>query len=203
MIFLVTACGGVAENRVSLGDAGTTSPESGASRPPRNPDCPAAIPLDGAPCAAEVQCEYHTPEAPGYCTTFATCVGQSVGSGPLWVVTPPDEKCVVGAHGCLSTFQAGAGGPCDYSLALRCYYDEGECACQSTSCSASMTSTWWCSPWGSDCPSPLPLIGNICAPGTPSCGALCGGAAGGRRECTDGYWAFSQDAVPCPACPQL
>ena len=193
-VLFVGACGGV------VSDGGGAHGDAGAEGQRRNPLCPPRIPRDGEPCKDAVDCEYRTPDAPSYCTTMATCTTYTAGEGLLWAVYPPRPECVVRAPECPADPQAVAGTPCTAPLSLTCYYDTGACSCSPVSCYPYELG-WSCVPWGDGCPSPLPLLGDSCAPGTASCGGVCGGSPGGSRECKNGYWVGTVYAGPCFGCP--
>jgi hypothetical protein len=171
-------------------DAGATA----GSGPLRNPNCPAAIPIEGAPCPVGTECEYGTANAPVYCTAIATCSDAPNG----WSVAPPPPECVVRSPECPSTFQSAAGAPCKVPSSSQCYYEDGKCTC-ATACFATAQPSWSCVPWEIGCSSPHPVIGDACQPGSV-CGGGCGTSAGGPRECKNGFWTFGTEP-PCLSCP--
>ena len=198
--------GGRSGNTATQNDSGATggrgntttrhdADASAGSGPLRNPNCPAATPIDGAPCAMAADCEYATANAPVYCTTLASCGPNT----PLrWSVAPPQPSCVVRSPECPSTFQSAVGTPCMVPSSSQCYYEDGECTCQ-VACVPMAQPFWSCVPWEIGCSSPHPVIGDACLPGS-MCGGGCGTSAGGPRECQGGFWTFGSEP-PCLPCP--
>src|SRR6186997_2776184 len=131
----VVGCGGVVAAQPNSNDAGSTP-----MTPMRNPDCPAALPANGAPCHVSVGCEYRKPGAPSYCTEFASCEPVE-GTPSAWLVTHADPNCVVRPDVCPSVFPGGKGMSCSTSPALNCYYDDGTCDCSPSDCTTG-ASNW-------------------------------------------------------------
>jgi hypothetical protein len=107
---------------------------------------------------------------------------------------------------CPASFTALApGSTCPSSIASRCVYDEGICACVGCVADGGGGPLWGCTKWSSapaGCPSPRPLLGTPCRVEGKECdyATVCTAVSLAQPDmkCANGTW--TDVPVPQPPC---
>jgi hypothetical protein len=165
--------------------------------------CPPSVPSAGF-CAPSgpytLACEYGG-------DSFRDCVDEFVCSesdaGYAWT-EPGEPTCDDQLTVCPFVFGESVGATCS-DLTLECGYSEGRCGCVSceTGQDGGVGRYWSCGAWsdvGPGCPSPRPLLGDVCSvEGTTCAYAPCCGRPdlGPNMQCAGGYWRPWSEACSC------
>lgn len=191
--FLI-ACGGKTNEQTDGGgdDGGQTD---GGPQP--GPDCPSAVPSEGASCKIDtLQCEYGS-DPRSICNTIAVCNNGS------WTYFKGGDACPTPATNppeCPATFeqvQVGTqcslmGDSCNYSTSSATRF----CTCSYMGGPVDMdggfAGTWQCgSPFETGCPTARPHIGAACSQPDQTCNYdVCGAPSGLAFQCNGqtGTW---------------